>query len=254
MGDDPKSILITGASSGIGEALALLYAQPGTNLFLSGRNRERLMSVAEQCRDRGAEVHPKLLDVREIEQMNNWMREADATVPLNLVIANAAISAHQTRSDDFEEQGREIIDVNVNGISNTVFPALGVMRARKSGQIAIVSSAAAFYGLSSTPAYSASKAANKALGEGLRARYGQEGVDVCVICPGKVFTPMGEKNDYNVPFGYTAEKAAKVIKRGLARNKARITFPIPVALAVWLLTTMPASLANRLTQNLPRKE
>lgn len=90
---DPKSILITGGSSGIGEALARAYAKPGVHLSLSGRNAERLEAVAEACRSAGATASPLVLDVVDREAMARWITEADVAAPLDLVIANAGTSA-----------------------------------------------------------------------------------------------------------------------------------------------------------------
>lgn len=247
----PRSILITGASSGIGEALARAYAAPGTILSLSGRNAVRLAAIATACRDRGATVDAEILDVTGPAATAGWIERRDDAAALDLVIANAGISGGGT-SDD--ETTRRILATNVDGVVNTVSPALLRMRRRGRGQIAIVSSIAAFRGLPGAPAYSASKAAVKAWGEALRGRHARDGIEVSVICPGFVASRMTRGNPFPMPFVMDSDRAAAIIRRRLARNRGRIVFPWPMHAAAWLLGALPSPLTDRLTRNLPRKE
>ena len=136
-----KHILITGASSGIGEALAIVYAAPGVTLSLSGRNEARLAAVAEACQKRGADVHYSVCDVTDRAAMASWIATRDQAVSLDLVIANAGVSAGIGESDDTT---RRIFAINLDGVINTVLPALEFMRPRRRGQIALVSSLASF--------------------------------------------------------------------------------------------------------------
>ena len=164
----PGAVLITGASSGIGEALARDYAGPGRFLALSGRDAERLETVAKTCRKFGSQVNAETVDVAERDAMARWIESVDALNPLDLVIANAGTSAGTGGQGESESQARDIFAVNLAGVLNTVWPAITAMRGRGRGQIAIVSSIAGFRGMPGTPAYSASKAAVKAYGEALR--------------------------------------------------------------------------------------
>ena len=250
----PTSILITGASSGIGAALAKAYAADGVTLALSGRDRQRLDAVAAACRDNGARVAAETIDVVERGAMAGWVAAADDTAPLALVVANAAISAQTRGGGDAEEQVREIFAVNVAGVLNTVLPVIPRMRRRGRGQIALVSSIAGFRGLPGAPAYSASKAAVKAYGEALRGRLATDGIVVSVICPGYVRSRMTENNDFPMPFLMDAEPAADIIKRGLGRGKARICFPLPMHFAAWLLGALPPSWTDPIVSRIPRKE
>ena len=127
------------------------------------------------------------------------------------------------------------------------------MRLRGAGQIAIVSSIAGYRGMPGAPAYSASKAAVMAYGEALRGELAGEGVAVTVICPGFVKTPMTAVNDFPMPFLMEAERAARIIRRGLARNAALITFPLPMRLAAWWMRVLPSGLVTRLLANGPKK-
>ena len=120
---DPQSILITGASSGIGAALARAYAAPGLGLALSGRHRERLDRVAADCRAAGAEVATGLVDVCARDELAAWMAGRDRERPLDLVIANAGISAGTGAFGETDHQARQIFEVNFDGVVNTVLAA-----------------------------------------------------------------------------------------------------------------------------------
>lgn len=253
-GSPPRSILITGASSGIGAALAEAYAAPGVFLALGGRSAERLETVAAKCRAKGAEVETRAVDVADRAAMSDWVGGTDDAHPLDLVIANAGISRGTAGSDGNAEKDREIFAVNVAGVLNTLDPVLPGMRARRRGHIAIMSSVAGFHGLPDTAAYAASKAAVRVYGEGLRASLYRDGIAVSVICPGWVESALTAVNKFPMPFMMTAPKAARIIQRGLARNKARIAFPFPMAFATWLLAAMPAAWSDHAVRRAPRRD
>lgn len=242
---DPATILITGASSGLGAALALCYARPGVRLFLSGRNQQRLESVAADCRGQGAVAEIAVLDVTDKDAMNAWIMAADAARAIDLVIANAGISAGSHKGEEEScEQIRAVFATNVDGVLNTILPILPKMQERGRGQLAIMSSLAGFRGFAQSPAYCASKAAERVLGEGLRLRMKPLGVQVSVVCPGFVKTPMTDRNNFRMPFLMNAARAAEVIRLGLALNKGRISFPAPLAVGVWLLSFLPVGLSD----------
>lgn len=250
---DPKSILITGGSSGIGEALALDYAAPGVFLALTGRNRERLEAVAGRCRARGAVVAARVVDTRDATVLAAWLADVDRDHPLDLAIANAGISAGTGSFGESDRQARDIFAVNVDGVVNTVLAAASLMRPRRRGQIALMSSLAGFRGFPGAPAYCASKAAVRVWGEALRGALAREGIAVSVICPGYVKSPMTERNDFPMPFLIGAGRAAGVIRRGLAANRARIVFPRRLFAAVWLLALLPPAWTDPLLGRLPTK-
>ena len=236
---DPQSILITGASSGIGEALALAYAAPGVTLHISGRNPARIAAVAEACRGKGAVAAGRAIDVTDAAAMAAWIADTDAERPLDLIIANAGISNSTAGDGDADVRTRRIFAINVDGVVNTVLPALKVMQARRCGQIALVASVAGFRGLPTSAAYSASKAAIKNWGEALRGEHRDSGIAVNVICPGWVTSRITDANTFSMPLIMPAERAAAVIKRGLAADKARIVFPWIMYVAAWLLAALP---------------
>lgn len=249
----PRTILITGASSGLGSALALHYAAPGVTLHLQGRNEERLMRVADMCAASEASVHAQPLDVTDAPAMEQWMQRADAATPIDLVIANAGISAGIGGGGENAQQARAIFSVNIDGVVNTLQPLIPAMVARKRGQIAIISSLAGLRGLPSSPAYSASKACVRTYGEGLRGWLAPQGVEINVVCPGFVRTPMTDVNPYPMPLMMNADKAARIIAQGLAKNQARIAFPRALYWPLWWLTCLPVSLTDRYFARLPGK-
>ncbi len=243
---EPRNILITGASSGLGAALALEYAAPGVTLFLSGRHKERLETTAGEASAKGARVDARLLDVRNAASMAAWIEDCEAVAPVDLVIANAGISAGTHKGGDKVASDREVLATNIDGVLNTIDPLLPHMKARGKGQVAIMASLAGFRGMPGAAAYGASKAAVRVYGEALRGEMAPFGVEVNVICPGFVKTPMTDVNACPMPFLMAADKAARIMRRGLERNKARIAYPWPMALLVWLFAAAPTCLIDRL--------
>ena len=173
---------------------------------------------------------------------------------IGLVIANAGVSGGGQGISYGLDATRPILATNVDGVVNTVLPALERMQQRGHGQIAIMSSLAAFRGLPGSPAYCASKAAVKAWGEGLRVRYASDGVRISVICPGFVETRMTADNPFPMPLLMRGDRAATIIQKGLTRNRGRIAFPFGTYAASWLLDILPTNLTDWMVRNLPAKE
>ncbi|MBL8697368.1 MAG: SDR family NAD(P)-dependent oxidoreductase [Alphaproteobacteria bacterium] len=256
---DPRHIAITGASSGIGAALAAHYARPGIRLALAGRSETALAAVAADCRARGADVVASRVDVTDAASIAAWLESAAADRPLDLVIANAGISGGtgpQVAPTDLREppeQAAAILAVNVGGVVDTVHPALRIMLRQGRGQVAIMSSIASFRGFAGAPSYCASKAMVRVWGEALRVDYAPHGIEIAVICPGYVKSPMTDANDFPMPFLMPAARAARIISRGLAANRARIVFPLRLYWLLRVLTALPEPLLDRIMARLPRK-
>ncbi len=247
------SIFITGASSGLGKALAEVYASADVCLFLCGRNKERLFETAANCKEKGAEVYTYLFDVTDAFAAQEAILNADATHPIDLLIANAGISGGVLGEPEGGAQTRQIFNTNIFGVVNSVLPALERMRKRKSGQIAIIASIAGYRGLPSAPAYSASKSCVKAWGEALRGWLRDEKIKVNVICPGFIKTPLTDANVFKMPFLMQPQKAARIIKKGIAKNKAIIAFPLPMAFGAWLMSALPSCIIHPILRHLPKK-
>lgn len=245
----PSHILVTGASSGIGAALARRYAGPGVRLALTGRNRDRLEAVAEACRTRGADTVVCACDVRNAEAMRGFIEEVDTQFPIAMVIANAGFGGKMViagPSGEAADVARAIFEINVIGVVNTVAPLLPRFVAREKGHVVIVSSLAALIPLPDAPAYSASKAAVRSYGEALRRLLEPCNVQVSIVCPGFIDTPMSESLGGPRPFLWSAERAADAIAAGLARGKSEICFPWQLSMLAKLSARLPPSILQHL--------
>ncbi len=248
----PRTIIITGATGGIGGALAEIYAEPDNVLILQGRNSVRLTELAAICEEKGARVLIRVLDIRNLKELTAWLRMICEQEKVDLVIVNAGVNTNigpQGAGESWDDV-QALIEVNVLAAMATVDAVLPSMRARGEGQIALISSLAAYFGLPVTPSYCASKAAIKVYGEALRGWLRSEGVRVNVVMPGYVESQMCRDMPGPKPFLWSANKAARVIKRGLARNKPRISFPFPLNLGTWFLSVLPAGVSEWILQRL----
>jgi short-subunit dehydrogenase len=245
---DPRAILITGASGGIGGALARAYAAPGLRLALTGRNSERLGACANDCRDLGAEVRFEALDVVDTQALATWVEAVDRDWSLDLVIANAGITGGLAAGDRSETLAdvHRMMSINFGGVCNTLYPVIPAMRERRRGQLALMSSLAALRGLPYSPAYCASKAALKAYGEALRAWLSPDGIEVTVVLPGFVDTALAGHVAGPKPLQMTAERAARIIRRRLRGGPARIAFPILLHAGMRILAELPTDVVDRI--------
>jgi len=244
----PNRIVITGASSGIGRALALEYAASGIALALIGRDKDRLDEVAERAKAKGATVATAMLDVRDSEAMSAFLLAFDDEAPVDCVIASAGVTSVTRKGDQPEEdflRSKDVFDVNLGGVVNAIAPLAPLMRRRRSGQIALVSSIAAFAPLPDQAVYSASKAALVALALAIRPLYQRDGVSVSAVCPGYVDTPMVASFTGLRPGQMSAEQAARRIRQGLDRRKAIIAFPLTLYFGARLQQMLPAALRER---------
>ncbi len=241
-----RVVVITGASSGLGAALAQAYAGSGVALGLLGRDRERLGRVARKCEARGARVDAAAIDVTDTPAMAAWLCRFDRENPVDLLVANAGTSAGPDRGSASEgvELAARQIGVNLLGAINTIEPLLPAMWARGCGRIAVIASIAGYRGLPDSPGYSASKAGLRAYGEALRARLASRGIGVTVVCPGFFASPMTDRFDGPTPFLYGIAAAAHIVKRGIDRGRRRVAFPWPLVLGLKFCDFAPAALGD----------
>jgi short-subunit dehydrogenase len=248
-----RNIVITGASGGLGTALAATYAAPGMTLGLLGRDAARLQDTAEQCRKLGAQTVIGQIDVTDTDGMAKWLNEFDSAYPIDLIIANAGISAGTGGGAETLDQIKHIFGVNVTGVMNTIHPVIDRMVARGQGQVAIVSSIAGFRGASTAPAYTTSKATVRVYGQALQGLLQPKGITLSVICPGFIRTHMTDVNPFPMPFIMEADQAAQIIKRKLAQKKNLIVFPWIMGAMAKLQNLLPDRLVNWIYSCVPAK-
>jgi short-subunit dehydrogenase len=241
-----SAVIITGASSGLGAALARAYARPQIALGLLGRDRQRLEAAAQACEARGARVSTATIDVTDASAMSSWLSQFDRQNPVDLVVANAGTSAGpdpESPSEGIEGVARQI-RVNLLGATNTIEPLLPALCSRRRGRLAVVASIAAYRGLPYSPGYCASKAGLRAYAEALRPRLARHGVGMTVICPGFFESPMTDRFDGPTPFLLSSEAAARIVKRGIDRGRRRIAFPRPLVLGLQFCDLAPAVIGD----------
>ncbi|MBO5775063.1 MAG: SDR family NAD(P)-dependent oxidoreductase [Kiritimatiellae bacterium] len=246
------NIVITGASSGIGEALAIECAKRGDRLFLCGRNAQRLENTAEKCRALGAATDAETIDVTDSEAVAQWLTQCENKAPIERVFANAGVSTGEETSDNV----RRTFATNVGGVVNTVLPAIEIFRngqERTTKQIVITSSIAGYGPLKACPSYSATKSCVKTWGLALRGMLAPEGIAVSVICPGFIRSRITDANTCPMPFFMEADKAASIILKRADKNKGMISFPWPMRLSTWFLSIMPQFLNELINKLLPKK-
>lgn len=241
---------LTGASGGIGIALALHYAAPGVALELAGRDEQVLSDLAQRCREKGAEVTVSTFDVRDERAFGDWIDDVTAKEDLHALILAAGVSA-SVRSEASQvvpetqwDLARQL-DVNATSTILAANRAIGnLLRTRPERQcrIALIASVAALTGLPSSPGYSASKAALVTYGQAMRRVCRGSGISVSVVLPGYVTSPMSRRFVGRKPFEMSAEKAAQIIAERLEKNRFRIVFPRIVAIGIFLLECLPESL------------
>jgi short-subunit dehydrogenase len=247
-----RHIVITGASAGLGAALARHYAAADTVLCLIARRREPMQTLAAGLPGR-IEIHA--LDVADSAALARAAQEACARhgAP-DLVIANAGISVG-THGDDAADVAklRRLLDVNVTGLAATLAAFAPSMRAARRGTLCGIASVAAFRGLPGAGAYSASKSAAIQWLEALRVEMAGSGVFVVTICPGYIDTPMTKVNRYRMPFLLGADEAARRIARAIRARRRLAVIPWQMALVSLALRALPGWLYDRLFARGPRK-
>ncbi|MCI0752425.1 SDR family NAD(P)-dependent oxidoreductase [Roseomonas vastitatis] len=250
------TLAITGASSGLGRALAIACARPGATLHLAARNAARLAEIAAACRARGAEVRDAVLDVRDAAGCAAWVA---GMARLDLLIANAGISGGTGGVSEPAAQVRAIFDTNVSGVLNTALPALDRMAAQAPGadgvrgRVAVIASVAAFVAAPGAAAYCASKAAVQRWAEATDATERARGLRVHAVCPGYIRTPMTAVNRFPMPFMLEPEEAACRTLAGLRAGRTRIAYPWPTYAMARIAGAVPLGLRAAVAARMPAK-
>lgn len=246
-------VFLTGASSGIGEALARLYAKQGATVGLFARRADELARLAAELAP--ATVATWAGDVRDAGALARAGAEFVARfgVP-DVVIANAGVSRGALTEEPSDlDVIRAVVETNVLGVVHTFAPFVAAMRAARAGTLVGIASIAGFRGLPGSGAYSASKAAAIAYLESLRVELHGSGVAVVTVCPGFIATPMTARNPYPMPFLTAPDRAARLIARAIARRRRFYVLPWPMAWVGRLLRIVPRPLYDRVLAGRKRK-
>lgn len=235
-----RAAVITGASSGIGRALALALAAEGCRVGMIARRGDVLDEVAGEIRRAGGVAASATADVGDRARLRDAFEAlAGAIGPADLLIANAGVGVPTTLEPVNIADVEETFRVNLMGVVYAIDAALPAMLARKGGHIVAISSLAGYRGLPGESAYCASKAAVNTYMEGLRVQVRSRGIAVTTVCPGFVRTPMTAVNDFKMPWALEADEAAARIVRALRRRPKVHEFPLPTALLMRLARIAP---------------
>jgi short-subunit dehydrogenase len=241
-----RAVVVSGASRGLGAALAERFAAPGVRLLLLARSAAALEEVAVTCAARGAAVQVAALDIADAPAVAAALARFEEGGAVDLVIANAGTSAGTLPDGAPEpvEAARRQVAVNLLGAMHLVGPVLPGMLARGAGSVALIASLAALRGLPDSPGYCASKAGLLAWGDALRGACAPHGVRVTVICPGYFDSAMGDRYLGRRPLRLSLAAAAERTARAIEAGRGRAVFPMPLGLLLRLLAVLPAPLGD----------
>ncbi len=246
----PSTLLITGASSGIGRALAFEYAGGGARVALAARRADELEVTLEGVRHRGGSGLCIPLDVTDAAAVREAVERADRDLGgLDMVIANAGFGATQHASRVRWEEIAPMIRTNVDGAMATLLAAVPIMMARSSGHLVGISSLAGRRALPESAAYCATKAALSTFLESLRIDLHRAGIRVTDVQPGFVATAAAQREKHPTPFSWPADKAARVIAKRLERAPRIVAFPWPLRLLTRFGQVLPGAIYDRIVRN-----
>ncbi|MDT5261026.1 MAG: hypothetical protein QOC61_30 [Acidobacteriota bacterium] len=243
-------VIVTGASSGIGRALAVELGRRGARVGLTARREAELLQVAEEVERAGGKALALPADVRNYEEMQGVAgRVREKWGQVDVLIANAGMSTTTAGASLNAGEASDVISINVIGVVNSVAAVLPGMLERGSGQLVAISSLASYRGMPKSGAYSASKAAVSTFFESLRVDLRKSGIDVTVIHPGFIRTAMTANRKKKLPFLIEVDDAACRIIKAIERRARTYAFPWQLASLVRLLKYMPGALYDRLASN-----
>ncbi|XWN33295.1 MAG: SDR family NAD(P)-dependent oxidoreductase [Devosia sp.] len=247
--------VITGASSGVGAAIAEHIAAPGHVIGLVGRNTEGLEATAQAVAGKGGTAHLGAFDMRG-EDFAPWLADAATKHgPLKAFYANAGVSAGPPTPDTLESEAdaARLVDINLRATIAAVSTTVALMRTAPEGagvrRIAIVASIAGLLPTPDLAVYSATKAGLIAYAHAIRPRLKGARITVTAVCPGFVTSPMSRRHIGNKPFEVSASRAAKKIVRATEAGSRTTVFPLPFALMATFAPLAPGALIDRLTQS-----
>lgn len=250
------NLLITGASQGIGKALAYEYANAGNSILLLARNESAVKNISEDINNTTrAKCFYKKCDVTNPDDVYNAVRFAlEKFNTIDLAILNSGVGGPHWMGDFKSEHLKEVYGVNVFGIAHFLEHLIPLMKNQEYGVIAGVSSLADVRGFAGSGSYASSKAAVSVLLESARLELKKYNIDVITIRPGFVRTAMTAKNEFKMPFLWEPEKAAKKIRKGIERKKSIVQFPFLLVMATRLLRILPNWIYDPLLSNMRKNK
>ena len=246
-----KCVWLTGASSGIGEALAYELARRGARVALTARRKELLDEIFATITTTHGEARCFPGDVLNLEEMKRVVESIENEMgPIEIAIPNAGSHIFSKPEQFDSAEYLSIMQLNFGGVLHCLEAVIPRMLLRGGGYLAPVASLAGYRGLPRAAAYGASKSALIHFLESVRFHLQPKGIVISIVNPGFVKTPLTDKNDFYMPFLVTAEKAAKIICNGLERGKRTIAFPFPFSWIVGLGKFLPAPVYERIVNQL----
>jgi len=243
-------VVITGASSGLGAALAKQYANNNTRLYLCARHAKRLESVAQVCREKGADVKTALQEITDLGRLEEWAAQINNECTPDLLIANAGVfHGHARDAMESPDEIKQQLNTNLLGTINTVNAFIPVLKKQRKGHIILISSLAAIFPLADAPSYSASKAGIVAYAKAMREYLLDFHVKVSVVLPGHIQTPQTDKHQGELPGIISAEKAAQTIASQVEKENFFIVFPKTGYWLIRLSAFLPWRLLARLNRS-----
>lgn len=247
--DRAGTVWITGAGKGIGRALAKRMADAGWTVAASARTEKDLISLEQICP--GGRLHPFPLDVTDMARAEVMVEVIENRLgPLDLAVLNAGTHRPTPAAGFSAADMRALVDTNLMGTVNCLAPVMSRFMARGSGHIAVVASLAGYRGLPTAGAYGATKAGLINLCEALRPELAARGIDLTLINPGFVRTPLTDRNEFPMPFLIEVEEAVDRILAGLAARDFEVTFPRRFAFLMKLLRVLPDPLFFALSRRM----
>ena len=245
MTEKSKKIFITGATSGIGESLAYVYAKQGAVIGIAGRRTDRLNNVSQNCKELGGNPISYPMDVSNQsgckEAANDFLEKTNG---IDIIIANAGVGGADKLFSGNTDAINHILKVNILGVTNTIFPFLPVMKKQQSGRVGIISSVASTRGFVGHGGYAASKSAVKFLADSWGYQLEKNNISITTIFPGWIATEMTENIDYKMWFLMDSNTAAKKIENAINKGireyilpwQWRLIIPIMKVIPRWMIT------------------
>ena len=223
-----QHIMITGASKGLGKAIAIALSEEDIMLTLISRDSEKLLQVKEICNGKGAIVNTYIADITNSDEIATVIYEAHKIRHITMVIANAGISISTSKKETTLEKEQDVLNTNINGTLNTIHPVIECMKQDNNvgGHVVIINSIASFLTFSRSPAYVASKAAIRYYATNIKKSLSEDNIHISLVCPGYIDTDMTRSKKVNSLLMDTPEKAAKFIISRLSKKPTIIAFPL----------------------------